>query len=203
MFSVWKRREADILIGTQMIVKGHDFPRVTLVGILAADTSLYAPDYRCGERTFQLLVQAAGRAGRSERPGIAVIQTYMPEHYCIQTAARQDYGEFYRQEMGFRKLMAYPPDCHMLEILMTGKDEGLLTHMMDQVYESVNRNFRGAVQLIGPVPAAVYKVNDIYRKILYMKQRNYDILIRIQTYIQDRWDETEACRKLTIQYDFS
>lgn len=203
ILSAFARGEADILIGTQMIVKGHDFPRVTLVGILAADTSLYAPDYRCGERTFQLLVQAAGRAGRSDRPGIAVIQTYMPEHYCIQTAARQDYQEFYRQEMGFRKLMAYPPDCHMLEIFMTGRDETLLNHMMDQVYESVNRNFKGVVQLIGPVPAAVYKVNDIYRKILYMKQQNYDILIRIQTYIQDRWEETEACRKLTIQYDFS
>ncbi len=203
ILSAFARGDADILIGTQMIVKGHDFSRVTLVGILAADTSLYAPDYRCGERTFQLLVQAAGRAGRSQRPGIAVIQTYMPEHYCIRTAAKQDYEEFYRQEMGFRRLMAYPPDCHMLEILMTGKDEELLNHMMDQVYQSVNKNFQGAIQLIGPVPAAVYKVNDIYRKILYMKQRNYDILIRIQTYIQDRWDETEACRKLNIQYDFS
>ena len=106
--SAFSKHQADILIGTQMIVKGHDFPDVTLVGILAADVSLYAPDYRSAERTFQLLVQASGRAGRAEKPGIAVIQTYMPDHYTIQTASRQDYGEFFRQEMRFRRLHALP-----------------------------------------------------------------------------------------------
>ena len=106
--------EADILIGTQMIVKGHDFPAVTLVGILAADLSLYAPDYRCGERTFQLLTQAAGRAGRDEQRGEVVIQTYSPEHYCIQTAAEQNYEEFYAREMAYRKLLHYPPVCVMM-----------------------------------------------------------------------------------------
>ena len=195
--------EADILIGTQMIVKGHDFPGVTLVGILAADVSLYAPDYRCAERTFQLLVQAAGRAGRGRRAGIAVIQTYMPEHYSIRTAAAQDYPEFFRQEMGYRKLMSYPPACRMLCIQVAGKDEELTGHMAEQIQRSVVQHFGNSTVVIGPVPASVYKVNDIYRKILYMKQENYDILIRIQKYIQDRWDETEDCRRLTIQYDFS
>lgn len=195
--------EADILIGTQMIVKGHDFPGVTLVGILAADVSLYAPDYRCAERTFQLLVQAAGRAGRGRRAGIAVIQTYMPEHYSIQTAAAQDYPKFFQQEMGYRKLMSYPPACRMLCIQVAGKDEDLTGHMAEQIQRSVVQHFGNSTVVIGPVPASVYKVNDIYRKILYMKQENYDILIRIQKYIQDRWDETEDCRKLTIQYDFS
>ena len=195
--------EADILIGTQMIVKGHDFPGVTLVGILAADVSLYAPDYRCAERTFQLLVQAAGRAGRGRRAGIAVIQTYMPEHYSIRTAAAQDYPEFFRQEMGYRKLMSYPPACRMLCIQVAGKDEELTGHMAEQIQRSVVQHFGNSTVVIGPVPASVYKVNDIYRKILYMKQENYDILIRIQKYIQDRWDETGECKKLTIQYDFS
>ena len=203
ILSAFAKGEADILIGTQMIVKGHDFPGVTLVGILAADVSLYAPDYRCAERTFQLLVQAAGRAGRGEKPGIAVIQTYMPEHYSIMAAAKQDYEEFYRQEMGYRKLMSYPPSCHMLSIQVSGKDENLAVHMMDLIRESVCRRFGGQAQVIGPVPAPVYKVNDIYRKILYMKQENYDILIKIQKYVQDRWDGTESCKKLTIQYDFS
>ena len=96
-----------------MIVKGHDFPGVTLVGVLAADVSLYAPDFAAAERTFELLVQAAGRAGRGRQAGTALIQTYMPEHYSIQTAAAQDYGAFYRQEMGYRRLMHYPPACHM------------------------------------------------------------------------------------------
>lgn len=203
ILAAFSRGDADILIGTQMIVKGHDFPGVTLVGILAADVSLYAPDFRCVERTFQLLVQAAGRAGRGQRPGIAVIQAYIPEHYGIQAAAAQDYVAFYRQEMGYRKLMHYPPANHMLGLQVSGRDEELTSHMTDLIRDSVVRRFGSCLEVIGPVPAPVYKVNDIYRKILYMKQENYDILIRIRKYIQDRWDETEDCKKLTVQYDFS
>lgn len=203
ILSSFAKGEADILIGTQMIVKGHDFPGVTLVGILAADASLYAPDYRSGERTFQLLVQAAGRAGRGKKPGTAVIQTYTPEHYVVKASAVQDYLEFYRQEMGYRKLMKYPPAAHMLSIQIGGKEEELTAHMTEAVAEAVGRRFGQQAELIGPVCAPVYKVNDIYRKILYIKQENYDILIRIQKYVQNRWDETEICRKLTIQYDFS
>ncbi len=203
ILAAFARREADILIGTQMIVKGHDFPGVTLVGILAADQSLYAPDFRCAERTFQILVQAIGRAGRGEKPGIAVIQTYLPEHYGIQTAAAQDYETFYQREMGYRQLLHYPPASHMLGLQVAGRDEQLAGHMMDLIRDSVMRHFGSCVEVIGPVPAPVYKVNDIYRKILYMKQENYDILIRIRKYVQERWDETEDCRQLTIQYDFS
>ena len=203
ILSAFAKGEADILIGTQMIVKGHDFPGVTLVGILAADASLYAPDYRSGERTFQLLVQAAGRAGMGKKPGTAVIQTYTPEHYVVKASAVQDYLEFYRQEMGYRKLMKYPPAAHMLSIQIGGKEEELTAHMTEAVAEAVGRRFGQQAELIGPVFAPVYKVNDIYRKILYIKQENYDILIRIQKYVQNRWDETEICRKLTIQYDFS
>ena len=203
ILSAFAKGEADILIGTQMIVKGHDFPGVTLVGILAADASLYAPDYRSSERTFQLLVQAAGRAGRGKKPGTAVIQTYTPEHYVVKASAVQDYLEFYRQEMGYRKLMKYPPAAHMLSIQIGGKEEELTAHIMEAVAEAVGRRFGQQAELIGPVFAPVYKVNDIYRKILYIKQENYDILIRIQKYVQNRWDETESCRKLTIQYDFS
>ncbi len=202
ILSAFAAREADILIGTQMIVKGHDFPGVTLVGILAADVSLYAPDYRSSERTFELLVQAAGRAGRGTRPGTALIQTYVPEHYSIRTAAAQDYEEFYRQESGYRSLMAYPPFSHMLAVQVAGSDEALVGHMADQIGLSVSRSFGAHTTVIGPVQAPVYKVNDIYRKFLYMKQKNYDILIRIEKYIQQRWDETEDCKKLTIQYDF-
>ena len=203
ILSAFANHEADILIGTQMIVKGHDFPDVTLVGVLAADLSLHVGDYRAAERTFQLLVQAAGRAGRGKKPGTAVIQTYTPEHYVVKASAVQDYLEFYRQEMGYRKLMKYPPAAHMLSIQIGGKEEELTAHMTEAVAEAVGRRFGQQAELIGPVCAPVYKVNDIYRKILYIKQENYDILIRIQKYVQNRWDETESCRKLTIQYDFS
>lgn len=203
ILSAFARKDADILIGTQMIVKGHDFPGVTLVGILAADVSLYAPDYRCGERTFQLLVQAAGRAGRGKRPGTAIIQTYVPEHYSIRTAAAQDYEGFYRQEMGYRKLMMYPPVSRMLGVQVAGKDEVQVSEIMDDLKERIAAGFADEAAVIGPVPASVYKVNDIYRKILYMKQENYDILIRIQKRLQELWEEDERCRANTIQYDFS
>ena len=116
--------EADILVGTQMIVKGHDFPDVTLVGVIAADLSLNEADYRCGERTFQLLTQAVGRSGRGRKTGEAVIQTYHPDHYSIQAAAHQDYERFYEEEMGYRILMDYPPAAHMLTVLASGEGRG-------------------------------------------------------------------------------
>lgn len=118
--------EADILVGTQMIVKGHDFGNVTLVGVLAADLSLYADDYRAGERTFQLLTQAAGRAGRGEKAGEVVIQTYSPEHYSIVAAAKQDYEQFFQEEMTYRALMGYPPASQLMAVLVSCKEEELL-----------------------------------------------------------------------------
>ena len=118
-------------VGTQMIVKGHDFPNVTLVGILAADMSLYSNDYRAGERTFQLLTQAAGRAGRGSSKGEVIIQTYSPQHYSIQMAAAQDYEGFYKEEMDYRELMGYPPVEQLLAVLMTGPDEACLRRLPD------------------------------------------------------------------------
>ena len=125
ILSVFSDGEADILVGTQMIVKGHDFANVTLVGVLAADLSLHANDYRAGERTFQLLTQAAGRAGRGDKPGEVVIQTYSPEHYSIQTAAKQDYHAFYKEEISYRSLMRYPPEWQMLVVFASGEDKAM------------------------------------------------------------------------------
>ncbi|MCD7807275.1 MAG: primosomal protein N', partial [Lachnospiraceae bacterium] len=116
ILSAFGRQEADILVGTQMIVKGHDFPNVTLVGVIAADLSLSEHDFRSGERTFQLLTQAAGRAGRGNTPGEVVIQTYQPEHYSIQMAAAQDYQRFYEKEMAYRTLLHYPPAGSMMAV---------------------------------------------------------------------------------------
>ena len=123
ILSAFAEGEADVLLGTQMIVKGHDFPNVTLVGVLAADLSLNDSDYRAGEKTFQLLTQAEGRAGRGTLPGEAIIQTYRPEHYSIQQAAKQDYEAFYEEEILYRELLEYPPAGHMLTILVVSKDE--------------------------------------------------------------------------------
>ena len=123
ILSSFANHEADILIGTQMIVKGHDFPNVTLVGILAADLSLHTSDFHGPERTFQLITQAAGRAGRGRLPGEVVIQTYSPQHYAIELSASQDYEKFYATELSYRELMNYPPCGHMLMMLVASKDE--------------------------------------------------------------------------------
>ena len=123
ILSAFANKEADVLVGTQMIVKGHDFPDVTLVGILAADMSLYASDYRASERTFQLLTQAAGRAGRGDKKGNVIIQSYQPDHYSIIAASKQDYKEFYDEEIAYRDLLSYPPVSHMMSVQIMSKDE--------------------------------------------------------------------------------
>ncbi len=165
ILSAFAEGEADVLLGTQMIVKGPDFPNVTLVGVLAADLSLNDSDYRAGEKTFQLLTQAEGRAGRGTLPGEAIIQTYRPEHYSIQQAAKQDYEAFYEEEILYRELLEYPPAGHMLTILVVSKDEkrckGLAVRLAKEA---------GAyVHVIGPTPAAVSKVKDYYRYMIYLK----------------------------------
>ena len=213
ILSSFARGEADILIGTQMIVKGHDFSKVTLVGALAADLSLYASDYRCGEQTFALLTQAAGRAGRGQLAGNVVIQTYQPDHYSIRTAATQDYESFYSQEMAYRRLLGYPPAVALLTVQMACPAEGTLAQTADLaagwVQQWADRMEREKVQgyksfrLIGPVNAAVYKVNDIYRKILYIKHENYDILIQIRKMTEEGLKGLEGRDGLTVQYDLT
>lgn len=161
ILSAFAAEEADILIGTQMIVKGHDFPQVTLVGILAADMSLYSNHYQSAERTFQLLSQACGRAGRGREKGEVVIQTYNPEHYSIQTAARQDYESFYEEEMNYRMLMGYPPAEELLAIWMTGQSEEHLKVAAGYLKEFTERiNREGRLTVIGPAAPYVSKVND-------------------------------------------
>ena len=159
---------ADILVGTQMIVKGHDFPAVTLVGVLAADLSLYASDYRASERTFQLLTQAAGRAGRGREAGIAVIQTYSPEHYSIRAAAAQDYESFFQRELAYRRLMEYPPSAYLLAVYLSGKEKGCLEEGAMYLKKSLEEQSGGKeVRIIGATEASVAKVNDVYRKGIY------------------------------------
>ena len=205
ILSAFAEGDADILIGTQMIVKGHDFPDVTLVGVLAADLSLYTPDYRAAERTFQLLTQAAGRAGRDARHGDVIIQTYNPEHYSIVTAAEQDYETFYHQEMAYRRLMKYPPVNVLFTVQMASKSEAALVEAADRLAAHITPQAdEEKVQMIGPVDASVYKINDIYRKILYLKQENYDILIKIRDNIDCfQQEKSEIFKGVVIQYDFS
>ncbi len=196
--------EADILVGTQMIVKGHDFPNVTLVGVLAADLSLNSPDYRCAERTFQLLTQAAGRAGRDRSPGEVIIQTYRPDHYSIQCAARQDYETFYEHEMAFRRALHYPPVTGLLSVMLSSADEEALTKASEKLKDEIEiTDENGDIELIGPASAPVYKVKDIYRKILYLKHQNYDILIQIKDRLEDIMKEDPDFTDISVHYDLS
>lgn len=202
--------EADILVGTQMIVKGHDFPNVTLVGILAADLSLHIADYRAGERTFQLLTQAAGRAGRSDKPGEVVIQTYDPEHYSIVHASHQDYQAFYEEEMVYREMLMYPPAAHMLAVLVAAKEEEhaqLLADTLGQMIAKAAEKNDGTekIQKIGPAPATVGKIKDIYRFMIYVKSREYDRLVEmkdeLEAYLSEREKKGEGGEE-TVQFDF-
>lgn len=202
ILSSFAAHRADILVGTQMIVKGHDFPDVTLVGVIAADLSLNAADFRCGERTFQLLTQAVGRSGRGKKRGEAVIQTYHPEHYSIQAASEQDYGRFYQEEMGYRSLLDYPPAAYMLTVLASGGDEELLEKGIDFIRKFAERiGSGGRLHMIGPASPPVGKVNDVYRRVLYLKHEDIGTLIKIKNKIEEYVEINSGFRKLYIQYD--
>ena len=181
ILAAFAAHEADILLGTQMIVKGHDFPLVTLVGIVAADLSLCIPSYDASERTFQLLTQASGRAGRAGIGGEVVIQSYEPEHYAIDCAARGDYEGFYEREISYRRIMKYPPETAMLELKFLSSDESAL----EKLTASLGRHLEGLRQyegltVIGPCSDSPYKVNDQYRKTIYIKHVSRDIIIEIR-----------------------
>lgn len=200
ILSAFSEGEADVLLGTQMIVKGHDFPNVTLVGVLAADLSLNEGDYRSGERTFQLLTQAVGRAGRGSKPGEAVIQTYRPDHYSILRAAEQNYEAFYEEEIVYREIGAYPPVGHMLAILVTSGVEKRAGDLSEKIAEMV-RSREVKVQVMGPAKASVGKINDIYRFVIYCKSGDENALIRVRDLIEKSISSMEL-KYETVQFDF-
>ena len=203
ILSAFANEEADILIGTQMIVKGHDFPKVTLVGVIAADMSLAISDFHASERTFQLLVQASGRAGRAQRPGNVVVQTYQPEHYAIQSACRQDYKEFYEREIAFRSLMGYPPVANLLLIIVSSEDENAAGQAVKAFFNAVSEYCDEGFRIIGPADAPIAKIQDIYKKILYIKHERYEELVNIKEWLEQEQKNIPIPRKVMVQYDFN
>ena len=196
--------EADVLIGTQMIVKGHDFPKVTLVGVIAADVSLFASDYRAAERTYQLLVQAAGRAGRGTLPGEAVIQTYHPEHYSIQAALSQDYDAFFEEEISCRTLMGYPPAAGLLAIHGACDREEILQNAMEYIRKYLIRiKKKDSIQLIGPAPESIAKVQDYFREVLYVKSEKEQDLIRMRELLERYIEINRGFASVHIQFDLN
>ena len=201
ILETFSNEEADILIGTQMIVKGHDFSNVTLVGVLAADLSLNSADFHCGERTFQLLTQAAGRAGRGDVPGQVVIQTYRPEHYSVITAKEQDYETFFAHEIAYRQLMDYPPAAHMLVIFCTSSSEEAAEQQAGRI-ASLLREGEERLRLLGPVDATIAKVNDVYKKVVYIKDQDYERLIRCKDKVEEYLLQSKEFGSVSVWFDF-
>lgn len=210
ILQAFANQEADILIGTQMIVKGHDFPNVTLVGVLAADMSLHISDFHAAERTFQLLTQAAGRAGRGEEPGEVIIQTYNPEHYAVQMAKAQDYESFYEQEIVYRQLGFYPPIWNLLVVMCTSGQEELLHRMSEKIVTRLRGHLekedlfeRKRIQLVGPADAAIAKVNDVYRKVIYIKAQDYEHLVALKNRLEYYMKDNRDFQNVSVQFDFN
>jgi len=161
-----------LLIGTQMIAKGHDYPKVTLVGVVASDAALCLPDFRSSERNFQLLTQVAGRAGRGDLPGKVIIQTYYPDHYSIRFACQQDYPSFYQQELKFRRWMKYPPFTLIVNIIVKGRDRERVKRRAELLAHQLRESRGGSLIVLGPAPAPLARIKGDYRYQLILKGKN-------------------------------
>lgn len=191
---------ADILIGTQMVAKGHDFENVSLVGAMAADLSLHMNDFRSAERTFQLLSQAGGRAGRRKKQGEFIIQTYDPKHYSIEMTKDADYQGFYEKEMAYRGLLNYPPLGHVLAIMVSSKYQERPDRTARLLALAVKDKFP-QIQLIGPVNATIYKLNDRYRKVMYLKSADLEQLIEGKNFLEEYIHFSEQFKYVTVSFD--
>ncbi|HHF7019869.1 TPA: primosomal protein N' [Streptococcus mutans] len=194
------RHEADILLGTQMIAKGLDFPNVTLVGVLNADTSLNLPDFRSSERTFQLLTQVAGRAGRANKPGEVLIQTHNPNHYAIQLAREQDYEAFYRYEMRIRKALSYPPYYFTVGLTLSHKDEQEVIKKSYEIVTLIKEGLTDKIKILGPTPKPVARTHNLYHYQIIIKYRFEDQLEIVLNHILDLTQAKEN-KKLRLIID--
>lgn len=198
ILSAFSEQKADILLGTQMIVKGHDFPNVTLVGVLAADLSLHQGDYRASERTFQLLTQAVGRAGRGEKEGEAVIQTYHPEHYSVIYAANQDYEGFFEEELIYREFMDYPPAAHFMAVQVLSRDYECGEKLIQKLCELAKTHSK---KVIGPTSGSIGKIKDVYRLVFYVKDKEYKKLTEMKDHLE-QYIEGRNLKNEAVYFDF-
>ena len=190
----------DILIGTQMIAKGLDFPLVTLVGVVSIDSSLTSPDYRASENTFQLLSQVSGRAGRSESKGEVIIQTFNPDHYAITLAKNHDYIDFYKEEMKIRKMLKYSPYYYMVLVSITSKDYELGFKEANKIGSYIRNNISNDSIVLGPTMANMFKVNNIYHYQIIIKYRKDDSLMKVLKFIIDMQVKNN---KIDVSIDFN
>lgn len=190
----------DILIGTQMIAKGLDFPLVTLVGVVSIDSSLTSPDYRASENTFQLLSQVSGRAGRSENKGEVIVQTFNPDHYAITLAKNHDYIDFYKEEMKVRKMLKYSPYYYMVLVSITSKDYELGFKEANKIGSYIRNNISSDSIVLGPTMANMFKVNNIYHYQIIIKYRKDDSLMKVLKFIIDMQVRNN---KIDVSIDFN
>ena len=205
MLEEFRSGERDILLGTQMVAKGHDFPRVTLVGVLLADSSLYHSDFRAAERTFSLLTQVIGRAGRAKDGGVAVIQTYSPQNEVIRLACEQDYDKFYEGEIAIRRELGYPPFCDMVSLTVTSESEGEVLRAATSLSKSLLGRLRTGFSdlpftVFGPFEAQLYRANEKYRMKMMVKCR---LTARTRSLFRELLSEFALDRKATLAVDLN
>lgn len=204
ILDAFRNREINILIGTQMIAKGHDFPDVTLVGILSADASLFMQDFRSNERTYQLLTQAMGRAGRGDYKGRVVIQTYNPDHFVMEVVRHNKGDAFYAQELMNREVMGYPPYSHIFSVLLTGVDEGQViraTHRLAEYYRFYSEKGKNHFKVIGPSSAVISKIGDEYRWRILILGEFRDKLLIYGKFCLDKFHTNELFHGVKVQWD--
>ena len=188
----FKDGNIDILIGTQMIAKGLHFPNVTLVGVVLADLSLHIPDFRSSERTFSLLTQISGRAGRGEKQGDVVIQTYLPDNYVIQSVQSQDYYAFYQRELEDRRKFAYPPFSRLIKLLVRGKNEEKVIQKINHLFHLIRSKLTQGIEILGPAPAPLTKINNNFRWQLIIKGRRMKSLQNMACLAQESFGKEKS-----------
>jgi primosomal protein N' (replication factor Y) len=205
MLDDFRQGRADILLGTQMVAKGHDFPKVTLVGVALADTSLFVSDFRAAEKTFSLLTQVIGRAGRAKDGGLAVIQTFCPKNEVIRLACLQDYEKFYEGEIALRRELSYPPFCDIVQLTLTSEDEPELLRESNHLSERIIERLSGELGklpfiVFGPFEAQVYRINEKYRMRMIVKCR---LNKESRGLFHDLLCEFSTSKKVTLSVDFN
>lgn len=196
--------EADILVGTQMIAKGHDFPNVTLVGVVLADIGLSLPSFRSTERAFQLITQAVGRSGRADKVGQAIIQTFNPYHYAIVLASKQNYEAFFRKEMSVRKVAQYPPYTYLTSLEIIGKNKDNVEEIISKIGRDIEKQNFENLTVLGPVEPYIAYENNNYHRIILIKYKNYD---KINQYLKDVLESLKSKSQINVKvnvdpYDF-
>jgi primosomal protein N' (replication factor Y) len=200
-----ERGEVDILVGTQMVAKGHDLPGVTLVGVISADLALGIPDFRAGERTFQLITQVAGRAGRGDHPGLVIVQTYNPEHPSIRFAVEHDSTGFLNEELQLREELGYPPFSRIVNFRFGGRTESETANVAKESGEIARKLVSklpiGAIKILGPSPSPIYKIRNQYRWQMLMQSSDLNVLHRFSRQLMNTLSRSSGRVKVSIDVD--